>query len=1027
MERPPISAVGAIELPSALKVRIEAVRRRRRRLQAVMALGTLAAGAAASFLAFYAWERFDETPPAARWLLWSFAAACGTLPWVAWAWRWAWRPPDPRELARYIQRQLPRLGDRLLGAVELAAPMDPEHARWSEPLRRAAIDQVAREADRIDVRHAAPAQLARRIALVAAALFGSAALLIARQPEAGWNSFRRWFNPAAPIPRFTFVRIEDLPMEMIVPHGEPFELECTVRGRLARRAAVASCRLGRAVWTHAVGADGRVRFRIPGPTRPARLSLRIGDAVRHVQLRPEPRPALVELFATVRPPPWHGRSEDRRALESGWLAVPEGGEVVLSGRASRELAEVTVNGPRGPSVIISGARFETARLAAVTGAPPAGVWRLPDEIVLQWRDQLGLTPSAPTRIRVQRTPDAPPTVRCEGLDGAVAILEDEALQFDVVAADDHGVQRVWIEWRRAQERRDAPAPVRVRPLAEGTADAATLHATVTLSPEAMRWSPDMTLELWGAAVDYAPGRDPSYTPTYRIFVLSRARHAQLLEQQARAAQAVIEELRRREESRWQTSEDVAALDDEHIAQSMPEDRLRTGEAGERRDAERAARLAEEMTRLALEALRNPAIAEATVLDWAMMAEKLQSLAGGEMASAAEALRKATDRAGASARRQMARAAAEHQRAAVEQLTSILNEACRTGDEWAARSFVERLRELSNRHAELQNMLARHAPGLLGLDPDRLAPELRSELIRLADLQNRHRQEARDLRDDLTGFFERSRRSVYDEIRRAMSEPDVLDRQNESRRAILDNRVAAAMQMSGALADDFSRWAEMLSPPGGASGGAGGGGSSASLPPEVLMGLLRARARQESLREATRELDRQRLHREEYSTAAERLADRQLQIETDLRKLNDLVGGRIRNWMEAIEQDMIVSAATLREPQTDAEAIAIQTGIIEAIAEAMNSGSSASSDSSSAPSAEAMAAVTRMLRTMAQRGGGSLAGGTTSRENAEPEGAGEGATPISRPQRRGASAVDEIAPAEFRPLLEGYFRAVDPTR
>ncbi len=324
------------------------------------------------------------------------------------------------------------------------------------------------------------------------------------------------------------------------------------------------------------------------------------------------------------------------------------------------------------------------------------------------------------------------------------------------------------------------------------------------------------------------------------------------------------------------------------------------------------------------------------------------------------------------------------------------------------------------------MLARHAPGLLGLEADRIAPELRAELARLADLQARHRQEARDLRDDLTGFFERSRRSVYDEIRRAMSEPDVLDRQKENRQAILDNRVAAAMQMSGALAEDFSRWAEMLSPSGGGSGGSGGGGSSASLPPEVLMGLLRARARQESLREATRELDRQRPQREDYAAAAEGLADRQLQIETDLRKLNDLVGGRIRSWMEAIEQDMIVSAATLREPQTDAEAIAIQTGIIEAIAEAMNAGSSASSGSPSAPSAEAMAAVTRMLRALAQRGGGSLAGGTTSRENAGPEGPGEGTAPVARPQQRGAAAMDELAPAEFRPLLEGYFRAVDQT-
>lgn len=1020
--------LGAIELPIGLRVRMEVVRRRLRRLDAIAAIATIAVGAAISFLGFYVWERMDETPEIARWLFSGTAGFILVIRIAMWIWRWMWRPPNALEVARLIQRRIPSLGDRLLGAVELTDSVLLDRGHDSETLRRAAVEQVGREAHLIDVRAAAPSQFARQISVTAIAFVGAATLLVVREPEAGWNALERWLNPSSPVPRFTFVRIAECPREMIVPYGEPFELECTLVGKTLRSVLTASCRMGRTRWTQRVGPNGRICFQIPGPTRPTRLSLRVGDAVRHVLVRPEYRPTLPDLFAIVHFPPWHGRTNEVRRIESGWITVPEHGELVLRGRASRDLSQITLNGTSGPPVAISGPQFETVRLAAVHTEPPEGTHRLPSEIVLNWRDTLGLTPSAPMRLRVDRTLDSPPAVRCENLGGAIAILEEETLQFDVLATDDVGVHRLWIEWQEAAERGSTSAPVHTRLLATGTRDARTLRSTVVLSPDAMRWPADTTIELWAGAVDHVPDREPSYTPTYRILVLSRARHAQLLEEQARAVQAVIEELRRQEDSRRHSSEEIASFADADLMGTINEERLRSIAAAERRDADRAQKLSEEMARLALEALRNPAMAEATVLDWAMIAERLQSLSSGPMSSAVEALQAAAGERHASKRRQLAQLAADHQRTAVEQLISILRETTRTADDWAGRSFAERLRELAHRHATLAAELTHSRADFLGIEPQQLPVERRAELIRLADLQSRHREMARDVRDDLEGFFARSRRAVYDEIHRAMSEPDVLERQNENRHSILENHVARAIRLTRTLAEDFARWAKLLSPDseGGASSG-GGGGASGALTPEVLMGLLRARARQESLRETTRELERQRPYRADYRSAAEALADRQLQIEADLRKLNERVDGQIRAWMEAIEQDMIVSAATLREPQTDAGAIAIQTGIIEAIAEALNAGTESSANHDGTLSDEAIAAISRMMQALAQ-GGGSLAGGSTSQQNAGPEGPGQGGASSSQmPHHRSVGADEELVPAEFRALLEGYFRAMERTR
>ena len=73
-------------------------------------------------------------------------------------------------------------------------------------------------------------------------------------------------------------------------------------------------------------------------------------------------------------------------------------------------------------------------------------------------------------------------------------------------------------------------------LAEGGPNQAELRAPYTISAEGLRLPPDSSADLWLAAVDHRPGREPVVSPAYRIHILSRTRHAQLLEEMARAIQ-----------------------------------------------------------------------------------------------------------------------------------------------------------------------------------------------------------------------------------------------------------------------------------------------------------------------------------------------------------------------------------------------------------------------------------------------------------------------------------------------------------
>jgi len=138
-----------------------------------------------------------------------------------------WRRRDERNLASMVQSRYPKLGDRLLGIVELA---DETHRppNVSPALCRAAMQQVAVEAAKLDFQSAVPTHNTRVSAMVVGVcgcILLAAFLFV---PAAGLNALQRWLHPLAAVPRYTLVQLEQLTLRQIVPYGESFE----VRGRI---------------------------------------------------------------------------------------------------------------------------------------------------------------------------------------------------------------------------------------------------------------------------------------------------------------------------------------------------------------------------------------------------------------------------------------------------------------------------------------------------------------------------------------------------------------------------------------------------------------------------------------------------------------------------------------------------------------------------------------------------------------------------------------------------------------------------
>ena len=207
----------------------------------------------------------------------------------------------------------------------------------------------------------------------------------------------------------------------------------------------------------------------------------------------------------------------------------------------------------------------------------------------------------------------------------------------------------------------------------------------------------------------------------------------------------------------------------------------------------------------------------------------------------------------------------------------------------------------------------------------------------------------------------------------------------------------AMQNLNSWSDRLNAWADLLQPKSESSGSGSGQGGDGNSPDEgllkTLMGMLRARDRELSLRQRTGLVEKQDHGQPSYAGAAKSLAAHQAEVREEMNKVQG------ENPVPALEfplQDIVDSMegvhGLLAKPQTDHETVAAQTKTIDQLSDLINlineqQQRSQSSSSSQSPTAEEMAFLMQMMAPqnnpaqgmgVNSQGGGSMAGGTTDR-------------------------------------------------
>lgn len=998
---------ASITLPAALNRQFDLLERRLWRMDALVAVTGAIGSLLLSYTLQFASDRLWDTP---QWLRFLFAI-CGWGGFAVFTWRygssWIWGRRSIRALAVIVQKRYRRLGDRLLGIVELA-DSDARPSNFSPELCRAAIEQVAGEASSFDFQQAAGERQPRRYLFGFLGLAAVVAILAAAAPEAGWNALVRWFYPAANIDRYTFVSIDALPDHLVVPQGEAFDIAIGLARNSYWRPQSARSHFEGLPAMVAPVEGGVATFHFPGQTQPRVLWLSIGDVSRSIRIEPNVRPDLRQIRAGLDLPAYLRYPPQQQTIEGGSLAFLPGTSAIFTGEAVRNLASATLAGEKPAPLAIDGPRFSTAPI----------LLEMERDLTFTWRDTLGLAGPGPATIHLVPHEDAPPDVELRGLAAAIAMLPEETAPIDLASTDDYGVLRLTLAWQTAPPSPlEPPGPLHQIKLADGQPQARTLGGHYDFCPALLQIQPDTTILVRGLAVDYYPGREPASSPLYRIHVLSRESHARLIHDQFEKLLAQLEELTRRQEAILQAGKAVRSQDPKKLANDESAQHLGEQSHEQKQTASQLKSLASQTADTLAEALRNPQISPDALKDWARHAEKMNQLASAAMPAAAQSLE--SSRADPSQRPQKLDQALGQEQDILDAMRQMEKEASQSLETLMAKTLAARLRRAARTERDIADGFQKMLPDTIGMTTPQLPQESRQSIDSMGARHAEVTREASRLQEEISRLFDRTSLNRYGDVARDMDDMKTSDGLTALGGLVAQNIGVQSINTSRFWGDEFDKWAERLGEKDNSKAGAGSpGGQPDAAQLQALLALMRLRQRQDQLREQTSVLEEQKETSQDYPSGAQDAAQHQSALRDEVESLqHDATFPVPPGQLAPVGNAMSDAAGLLAKPETGKPTYSAQT-------DAINLLDAVIAQQAQKAGANAAALMAMMGMGMGGTGSGSTAGGTTDKPNIPIPGSRESQAPDQRTVIQAGGVDNSQLPGEFRDAIESYHRSIE---
>ncbi len=276
-------------------------------------------------------------------------------------------------------------------------------------------------------------------------------------------------------------------------------------------------------------------------------------------------------------------------------------------------------------------------------------------------------------------------------------------------------------------------------------------------------------------------------------------------------------------------------------------------------------------------------------------------------------------------------------AVAEELQRILNNL-------EGSTFVKRLKAAARRQLNVASDLSRSLHDNFGLTAEEVRAATRQQWDGIAEREMVQSDDVYIIQDDLEAYFNRVQHAKYKVVLDEMKDTQVVTRIRHIAETTRESLAGQSIAQAEYWADTLDRWAEELVGPPGQGGGECKGGPGASLPPALVLEVLKILEKEIGLRDETRGLEQARtaLEDKDYHGRATPLAGTQLELQervTQLVKNVVALPDGAANFakelalLQHVGSVMGEAHELLARPETGAETIAAETEVIELLLQA----------------------------------------------------------------------------------------------
>lgn len=907
---PPHSQAEQIPIPEDLRKQLADFQQALWRIKITEAALAGIFGLIFSFLLVFLLERFFPISAFSRLLILLAGTSITAVFAPFWIRRWVYGHRREEQLARLISKKFPKLGDRLLGIVELQNQSEDRKA-LSPELREAAMAHVAAQAAKRDITEALPSSRHKKLTLGVALALTAVILGFIIAPKAGANALKRWLMPLSDTAHYTFTQFEtsQIPDPLVVPLGEAFTLTAPLKSSSDDRPETARARYNQQDWIQAhLGKDHQYRFDFAGQETQGSITLEAGDTSLTLSVHPHLRPEIDHFQALITLPDYLQLPPRKVDTRTGVLNSLEGSQVTLSGSFTREIAEAsarfraeareqTGTSPAEPAIQTTTPqqlRQAEASLAAKSSelekavdipAPhplqlsisgnristePITLGSFHAQIPFTWTDVLGLQGADSFKVRIESSKDLPPTAYIQGSERNIVILPEETLELDITSEDDFGLKEIGIAWKGELTQATSENPAHGSLIIQtGSPSSTRLSDKVLFSPQTYGITPQK-IQLMAYTMDYKPDRAITYSEPINIYILTREEHAQTLKNRFDRIISELEDSARKELHNLDLNE---RLDKTQSAQELQNEKnqqtLAASQEEEAKNAEKLKKIAQKMEELFKDAARNGEIDIQTMKDMADAMTNMKELAETDLPQIEQKLAETQDQKSTPEKTESdLKEAIQKQKEALKKMQETIEKTNQASENFEASTFANRLKKASTDEGHISTALQSALKGetenavlpILGAatDSDDIDPVHARLLKELSKKQHHTTIDVRWIQEDLERFHARTQKPIHKEIHQAMSQSLIDEHLERLRKMIAENRTFSSARLSQQWANTLKKWAEKLqgSTNQNNQGGGGGGGGAASENQdfEFMLKVMRMVQAEQDIRARTRSLE-----------------------------------------------------------------------------------------------------------------------------------------------------------------------------